>query len=32
MKEAIEHLDGLKEENLPIPEPTTCAKSVDVAV
>jgi predicted RNase H-like HicB family nuclease len=33
MKEAIEfHLDGLKEEKLPIPEPTTCAKSVDVAV
>jgi len=33
MKEAIEfHLDGLKEENLPIPEPTTRAKSVDVAV
>jgi len=33
MKEAIEfHLDSLKEENLPIPEPTTRAKSVDVAV
>jgi predicted RNase H-like HicB family nuclease len=29
IKEAIElHLDGLKEENLPIPEPTTRARSV----
>jgi predicted RNase H-like HicB family nuclease len=33
MKEAIEfHLDGLKEENLPIPEPTTRARNVEVAV
>ena len=33
MKEAIEfHLDGLKEENLPIPKPTTHARSVEVAV
>jgi predicted RNase H-like HicB family nuclease len=33
MKEAIEfHLFGLKEENLPIPEPTTCVRSVEVAV
>jgi predicted RNase H-like HicB family nuclease len=33
MKEAIEfHLDGLKEENLPIPEPTIHARSVEVAV
>jgi predicted RNase H-like HicB family nuclease len=33
MKEAIEfHLDGLKEGNLPIPKPTTRARSVEVAV
>jgi predicted RNase H-like HicB family nuclease len=33
MKEAIEfHLDGLKEEKLPIPKPTTRARSVEVAV
>jgi predicted RNase H-like HicB family nuclease len=33
MKEAIEfHLDGLKEEKLPIPEPTTRARCVEVAV
>ena len=33
IKEAIEfHLDGLKEEKLPIPEPTTHARSVEVAV
>jgi predicted RNase H-like HicB family nuclease len=33
MKEAIEfHLDGLKEEKLPIPEPTTRARSVEIAV
>ena len=33
MREAIEfHLDGLKEEKLPIPKPTTYAKSVKVAV
>jgi len=33
MKEAIEfHLDGLKEEKLPIPAPTTRARSVEVAV
>jgi len=33
MKEAIEfHLDGLKEDRIPIPEPTTLARSVEVAV
>lgn len=33
MGEAIEfHLDGLKEENLPIPEPTISVRSVEVAV
>lgn len=33
MKEAIEfHLDGLKEERIPIPEPTILARSVEVAV
>lgn len=33
MKEAIEfHLDGLKEENLPIPKPTITIRSVEVAV
>ena len=31
MKEAIEfHLDGLKEENLPIPQPTVTARSIRV--
>ena len=33
MKEAIEfHLDGLKDEKLPIPEPTTSVRCVEVAV
>ncbi len=33
MKEAIEfHIQGLKEDKLPIPEPTTSAKCVDVVV
>ena len=33
MKEAIEfHLEGLKEESLSIPEPTTTAASVEVSV
>jgi predicted RNase H-like HicB family nuclease len=33
MREAIEfHLDGLKEEDLPIPEPTTYAKFVEVTI
>ncbi len=33
MKEAIEfHLDGLREEKLPIPEPTISVRSVDIAV
>jgi predicted RNase H-like HicB family nuclease len=33
MKEAIEfHLEGLKEERIPIPEPTISARSVEVAV
>ena len=33
MKEAIEfHLEGLKEDRIPIPEPTTLARSVEVAV
>ncbi|MDD1759771.1 MAG: type II toxin-antitoxin system HicB family antitoxin [Methanothrix sp.] len=33
MKEAVEfHIDSLKEEKLPIPEPTTRARSVEVAV
>jgi predicted RNase H-like HicB family nuclease len=32
MRKAIEfHLEGLKEENLPVPEPTITAKSVEVA-
>ena len=32
MKEAIEfHLDGLKEENLPIPQPTVTARSIKVS-
>lgn len=31
MKEAIEfHLEGLKEDNLPIPEPTVTARSIKV--
>ncbi len=33
MKEAIElHLSGMKEDNLPIPEPMTSARCVDVIV
>ncbi len=33
MKEAIElHLKELKKDNLPIPEPTTSARCVDVVV
>jgi predicted RNase H-like HicB family nuclease len=33
MKEAIEfHLEGLKEDNLPIPEPTAIARSVEISV
>jgi len=33
MKEAIElHLEGLKEDNLPIPEPTTTARCVEISV
>ena len=33
MKEAIEfHLGGLKEEKLPIPEPTTLARNVEIDV
>ncbi|HPS91469.1 MAG TPA: type II toxin-antitoxin system HicB family antitoxin [Methanothrix sp.] len=33
MKEAIEfHLEGLKEDRIPIPEPTILARSVEVAV
>jgi predicted RNase H-like HicB family nuclease len=33
MKEAIEfHLEGLKEERIPIPEPTTSARLLDVVV
>ena len=33
MKEAIElHLEGLKEDKLPIPEPTTSARSVEISV
>jgi predicted RNase H-like HicB family nuclease len=33
MKEAIEfHLDGLKEDKIPIPEPTISARSVEIAV
>ena len=33
MKEAIEfHLEGLKEERIPIPEPTILARSVEVAM
>ena len=31
MKEAVEfHLEGLKEENLPIPEPTVTARCIEV--
>ena len=33
MKEAIEfHMDGLKEDNIPIPKPTVTARSIEVAV
>jgi len=33
MREAIElHLEGLKEDNLPIPEPTAIARSVEISV
>lgn len=33
MKEAIEfHLEGLKEDKMPIPEPTISARCVDVVV
>ena len=33
MKDAIEfHLEGLKEDNLPIPKPTTFARSVEISV
>jgi predicted RNase H-like HicB family nuclease len=33
MREAIEfHIQGLKEDKLPIPEPTTTAKCVEVVV
>lgn len=33
MKDAIElHLEGLKEDNLPIPEPTSIARSVEISV
>jgi len=33
MKDAIElHLEGLKEDNLPIPEPTTSTRSVEISV
>ena len=33
MEEAIEfHLDGLREDGLPIPEPTTAARYVEVPV
>ena len=33
MKEAIEfHLEGLKEDKMPIPEPTISARSVDVVI
>lgn len=33
MREAIElHLEGLKEDNLPIPEPTTTARCVEISV
>jgi predicted RNase H-like HicB family nuclease len=33
MKEAIEfHLGGLKEDRMPIPEPTISAKCIEIAV
>lgn len=33
MKEAIKfHLEGLKEDKIPIPEPTTSARCVDVVI
>ena len=33
MKEAIEfHMEGLKEDNIPIPKPTVTARSIEVAV
>jgi len=33
MKEAIEfHLEGLKDENIPIPKPNITAKTVEIAV
>jgi predicted RNase H-like HicB family nuclease len=33
MEEAIElHIEGLREDNLPIPQPTISARSVEVAV
>ena len=33
MKEAIEfHLEGLREDKIPIPEPTTSARYVEIAV
>ena len=33
MKEAIElHIEGLKEDRLPIPQPTVSARSIEVAV
>ncbi|TFH50470.1 MAG: type II toxin-antitoxin system HicB family antitoxin [Methanothrix sp.] len=33
MKDAIEfHLEGLKEDNIPIPEPTISARSFEIAV
>lgn len=33
MKDAIEfHLEGLKEDNLPIPKPITFARSIEISV
>jgi predicted RNase H-like HicB family nuclease len=33
MKEAIEfHMEGFKEDNIPIPKPTITARSIEVAV
>jgi len=33
MKDAIEfHLEGLKEDKMPIPEPTTSTRSLEIAV
>ena len=33
MKDAIEfHLEGLKEDNIPVPEPTISARSVEISV